>query len=545
MMMKRALGLALWLGSWAGAWQYDVLYRMPDLLVIGEPGRADTAWYFDTVATLGRYARTAVAVHEGGWSGLEVDSADPTGASFWTVSEGGLAVSRESGGRNDRLVAFPGHHQKLVHVVLRDGELTIDKIDSIATWGNPALHTNGLRNTVSSSDAVMLRMDLVTGGNVPLDTLPASADGYDFEAVRYHAGAFWLADESGPFLLKVNATTHRIDKQWAPDNGLPKVFARRRANRGFEAMATTPAGLVAAIVQSPMLNAQGGVDNSATRDSRVMRLVVLDPATGAVREHVVLNDQKSNAIGPTRKGRDCKIGDMVALDENRFLLVEHGADVAGKYWIDLWEIDLSHATDVTATNKIGMTFAGGTLTLEQLGDSATLSANGIVPAAKRLVRGDLTTTTPWASQQPEGLGVVDDTTVALLSDDDHGCREMDSAGAADGICHVQKAALSRSTLMYVRVPPLSPGGSAVSRRSRADIAIRLVPGGVRVGWDAGSGSFHVDLRDLSGRGLGGGDVAAADRSGERVFPVAPRHGLVAVRVSGSGTERSAIVAPRP
>jgi len=544
MKMRRVWGWALGLGSGAGAWQVDVLYRMPEARLVGEAGRGDTAWYFDTVAALGKYGRTSVAVREGGWSGLEVDSADPTGSSFWTVSEGGLAVSRESGGRNDRLVAFPGYHQKLAHVVLRDGVLAVDRLDSIASWGNPSVYTNGLRNTLSSSDAAMLRMDLVTGGNVALDTLPASADGYDLEAVRYRAGAFWLADESGPFLLKVNAATHRIDKQWAPDNGLPKVFARRRANRGFEAMATTPAGLVAAIVQSPMLNAQGSVDNSTTRDSRVMRLVVLDPATGAVREHVVLNDQKPNAVGPTRKGRDCKIGDMVALDENRFVLVEHGADVAGKYWIDLWEIDLSQATNVTATNKIGMTFAGGTLTLEQLGDSATLAANGIVPAAKRLVRGDLMATTPWVSQQPEGLGVVDDTTVALLSDDDHGCREMDSAGAVDGICHIQKDALSRSVLMYLKVPSLAPGGAGVSRRGRSDLALRAVPGGVRVAWGAGSGRLHVELRDPAGRGIGGGDVVA-DRPGERIFPLPPRHGLVAVRITGSGEERSAIVAPRP
>lgn len=544
-MIKSSLTLLAAFAPALFAWEYDTPYPMPTSHRMGEAGRSDTAWYFDTVATLGRYARTSSIVHEGGWSGLERDTTDPTGHTFWTVSEGGLAVSRESAGRNDRLIAFPGHHQKLARVVLAGGAISIARMDSIATWGDKSLYTTGLRNTASSSDVVTLRMDLSTGGSVAGDTLAASPGGYDMESVRSHGGSFWISDESVPAILKVNATTMRIDKQWLPDNGLPKVYARIRSNRGFEAMATTPSGKVVAIVQSPLYNAQGSADNSSTRDSRVTRMVVLDPTTGAVREHVVLNDQKPNALGPTRKGRDTKMGDLVALDENRFVVVEHGEGAQGKYWVDLWELDIAGATDVTASNKLGMTFSGGTLTLEQLSDSATLSVNGISPVAKRLLRGDLVGTTPWRSRQPEGLAVVDDSTVALLSDDNHGCREMDSAGAVDGICHIGASDASRSSLLYLKVPSMGIGRTSATRTSRRGLSVRAVPGGVAVRWSGATDAFRVDLRDPSGRSLGGGAVAAAGTPGSRTFSVGSFRGVGVVRISGDGREMSVLVAHLP
>lgn len=542
-MKSRILPLLSLVAGACQAWKYDTPYFMPAPRLVGEAGRSDTAWYFDTVLTKGAYARTGTMVHEGGWSGLEFDPSDSTGSSFWTISEGGLVVSRENSTRNDRIVAFPGYHQKLVHVVHSADSLRIDKFDSIATWGNPARFTNGLANTISGSDAVQLRMNLATGAISTTETIDISSDGYDFEAIRYHGGSFWISDESGPYLLKVNPTSHRIDKQWYPDNGLPKVYARRRANRGFEAMAVTPSGLVAAMVQSPMYNAQGDAENASTRDSRVMRLLVLDPSTGATREYVYLNDQKPNALGPTRKGRECKVGDMVALDDSRFLVVEHGADALGKYWIDIWKVDISKATNVTASNKIGITFSGGTLTLEQLSDSLSLASNGVVPATKTIVRSDIAGATPWVSTQPEGLGLVDDTTIALLSDDNMGCRDMDSDGGPDGICHTQRAALARSTLMYFKTPSLGWSRTAVRRADHASgCRLGAVPGAISVSWPAGRGALGVELLDLQGRSLRRWDVATFGNAGKREFPASGLSGAFLVRVRDASATRSAIVA---
>lgn len=541
-MTTRILLLLLGSSSLCAAWTYDTPYEMPSSSLVGEAGRSDTAWYFDTLASSGTYPRTGTPVHEGGWSGIEIDPSDSTGSSFWTVSEGGLVVSRETTKRNDRIVAFPGYHQKIAHVVLSGGALRIDQLDSVATWGNPAVFTNGLQNALSSSDATQLRMNLATGAIDTTATLAPSNDGYDFEAIRYHDGWFWIADESGPYILKVSKSTHRIEEQWYPDNGLPKVYLRRRANRGFEAMAVTPSGLVAALVQSPMLNAQGSVDNSTTRDSRVMRLLLLNPGSGTVQEFVYLNDQKPNSMGATRKGRDCKVGDMVAIGDSRFLVVEHGADAAGKYWIDLWMVDVSGATNVTATNKIGATFSSGTLTLEQLSDSATLRANGVVPATKTLVRADISGTTPWVSTQPEGIGIVDDTTVVLLSDDNYGCREMDADGGPDGICHSPRVGAARSTLMYIKAPPL--GWSRVSARRAArpsETRVSAVRAGISVSWPAGSGTVSIELAGPDGRAISRWS-AATSTAGTRVLPTGNAGGLFVVRVRASGIEKTRIVA---
>lgn len=525
------------------AWKYDTPYPLPAPRLVGEAGRSDTAWYFDTTATAGRFARTNLAVHEGGWSGLELDPSDSSGSTFWSIQEGGLATSRENSTRNDRIVAHQSHHQKLAHIRLVADSIAFDRIDSIASWGNPSVFTNGLQNTISTSDATQLKMNLATGAIDTSAKIPASPDGYDFEAIRYQGGSFWLSDESGPFLTKVNPTTHRIDKQWSPDNGLPKVYLRRRANRGFEAMATTLSGSVVAMVQSPMLNAQGDVANAATRDSRVQRILVLDPTSGAVREHVYLNDQKPNALGATRKGRDCKVGDMVALDDSRFLVLEHGSGAGGKYWIDLWAVDISKAANVTATNKIGMTFSNGNLTLEQLQDSATLAANGIIPATKTLVRGDISGTTPWRSTQPEGLAIVNDTTVALLSDDNFGCREIDSDGGPDGICHVQASGSSRSVLMYLKVPPLGWRRTDARRALRSDaFRIGSAAGAATVAWPAGSAAFDVDLLTPEGRSLGHWRVTPSASAESRAFPIASASGAIVVKVSTIGASTSRIVA---
>jgi len=541
-MKTRTLLLLSLVVSAVHAWKYETPYFMPAPRLVGEAGSSDTAWYFDTTAKAGLYPRTTSMVHEGGWSGLEFDPSDASGASFWTVSEGGLVTSRENATRNDRVIAFPGYHQKLVHVSFSNDSLQIDQTDSIASWSSPSVYTNGLSNTLSTSDAVLLKMNLATGVIDSTATLSPSASGYDFEAIRYQGGFFWLSDESGPFILKVNPSTHRIDKQWYPDNGLPKVYLRRRSNRSFEAMATTPSGLVAAMVQSPMYNAQGTVENITTRDSRVMRLLLLDPTTGAVREFVYLNDQKPNALGATRKGRDCKVGDMIALDDSRFLVVEHGANAAGKYWIDLWEIDISKATNVTATNKIGITFSNGDLTLEQLSDSATLVANGVTPVAKKLVRADLAGTTPWTSTQPEGLGIVDDTTVALLSDDNYGCRDMDADGGPDGICHTQRGNISRSILMYFKVPSLSWARTAAHHAVRpAPFRIGAVPGAALVSWSARHAAFTIEAMDLEGRLLGRWKVSPSG-AGRRVFPVGNASGAILVRVREAGSTQSGIIA---
>jgi len=70
---------------------------------------------------------------------------------------------------------------------------------------------------------------------------------------------------------------------------------------------------------------------------------------------------------------------MVALSETRFLVLEQGADTtaAAKYHIDIFEIDLSPATNVTAVGADGMVIGGKTLAFDSAGSLAMLPATPV------------------------------------------------------------------------------------------------------------------------------------------------------------------------
>jgi hypothetical protein len=109
---RRSVTFALLALACAGhAWETGRLYDFPQMPLIGESGRTDTAWYFDSTKNADSvYARLAIPVREGGWSGLERDTTDPTGHTFWTVNDRGLNVAHEVGGRADKVFPFPGYH---------------------------------------------------------------------------------------------------------------------------------------------------------------------------------------------------------------------------------------------------------------------------------------------------------------------------------------------------------------------------------------------------------------------------------------------------
>jgi hypothetical protein len=83
-------------------------------------------------------------------------------------------------------------------------------------------------------------------GEVPLnDAFGQSThdpDGLDPEALVFDSarGVFWVSDEYGPFIVKVDVATGGILKKYYPGYGLPRVLALRRANRGIEGMCLDP-----------------------------------------------------------------------------------------------------------------------------------------------------------------------------------------------------------------------------------------------------------------------------------------------------------------
>lgn len=449
---RRSITFALLALACAGhAWETGRLYDFPQMPLIGESGRTDTAWYFDSTKNAdSAYARLAIPVREGGWSGLERDTTDPTGHTFWTINDRGLNVAHELGGRADKMFPFPGYHHKLLRVKIENGAVSILSTDSIRSLESESVFTTGLVSTKATTGetALRMRMDSAKVDTTPGNALAAAPHGYDFESVRRFGNSLFLSDEYGPFVVEVDIPSLRIKREWYPGHGLPEVLKKRRANRGMEAMAVTPSGKVVGILQSPMYNQAGGGNANTTRDGEVVRIVWLDPVSGDTKEFLYPLDLKKGY----RRGRDTKISEMVALSETRFLVLEQGLENAGPklYRIDIHEIDISQATDVSASGPDGMLVNGRTL--EELASIPGALSNTLLRmAAKRPLVEDLLRTSAWKSEKPEGLSVVDDSTLAIGNDNDYGMTDY----SGDGIPHILRADQMIPSILYLRVPSLA------------------------------------------------------------------------------------------
>jgi len=153
-----------------------------------------------------------------------------------------------------------------------------------------------------------------------LKDLGYDINGLDTESIQLDPkkpGYGWISDEYGPFIAHVNLTTGVIDKKYTPGSGLPAILAKRQPNRGMEGLAVTPSGLVVGVVQS-ILDVDGKVKTSK---APFVRLVTLDPASGKTAMYAYPIDASAY-----KKTADAKIGDLVALSETEFLILEQGND---------------------------------------------------------------------------------------------------------------------------------------------------------------------------------------------------------------------------
>lgn len=486
----------------AAAFTPGTLYTLKTQAILSEPGRTDTGWYFNADASGGTYPRTTTPMREGGLSDLVLDPSDATGHTFWSVQDRGLATSYDAPGSGDtayKIFAFPGHHQKIVRI-----RVTGDSVETLARdsiGGIDTGYTTGLPSTRVPVEevAIRMRLDSARVDVSPARRVPPSPNGYDFEAIaRAPDGTLYLADEMGPRIVRVNAATKRIDREWRPGDGLPRVFARRRDNRGLEALCLTPSGKLAGLMQGGLYNTVGGKRSNAKDSTRVLRFFLLDPATDAIREHVYLADLKDG----NRKPGEVKISTMACLGDSSFLVVEHGKDKDDHHWIDLFRADLTPQTsDVHEPGDAfgeGRLFMGGLKTLEQVGyipgDSATLASVGVTPMAKRLVYGDIIGRTAWRHESPEGLAVVNDSVVAILNDNDYAQSDDDG----DGIPHLTGNNKRRTQLMYLVVGKgnLTAGtiGAATGRRAPSLFRVTARPDGWVVRGPAGMTVWRTDVR---------------------------------------------------
>ena len=247
--------------------------------------------------------------------------------------------------------------------------------------------------------------------NDSLTPLPTDLRGLDTEGVTSDGkGGFWLCDEYGPFLIHSDAQGNILQKfgptpaqnEHSSVSGLPNIIKWRQPNRGFEGLTRLPNGTIVMAVQST-LDIEGKTKNTAV----FTRLVLWNPDTHTSRMMGYPID-----VDHYKKSKNAKIGDIVALDNQRILLVEQGADKDKQQQNRIYVVDLSQASDLTPFDAAGNP--------PEFDDPAQLKKRGIQLASKReLVN---LRKLGWQQEKVEGLALVDKQTLAVINDNDFGLK---------------------------------------------------------------------------------------------------------------------------
>ncbi|PHV11179.1 esterase-like activity of phytase family protein [Chitinimonas sp. BJB300] len=250
------------------------------------------------------------------------------------------------------------------------------------------------------------------------DSLGLDPEGIDFDK----AGNLWISDEYGPFIAKVNSQSGEVTQRYSPGMGLPEILAQRQPNRGFEGIAVTPGGKVVAIMQSTL-----DINNETKGTAQFLRIVTLDPKSGATQMFAYPHD------GPVYKKKgNAKIGDLVAIDETHFLLIEQGKARNKQLRNVVYLVDISAAQDLT-----GLTLANGKaleygyandLALVKNSDAIATNVSAGLRMARKIPLFDLREL-GWKPEKSEGLAIVgkagklaEANELAVISDNDFGVK---------------------------------------------------------------------------------------------------------------------------
>lgn len=220
----------------------------------------------------------------------------------------------------------------------------------------------GSTNEVALNDA----LQPLSGDRRGLDTEGVTGDGN---------GGYWLCDEYGPFLIHIDGKGKILAKygptpqagEQAVAGGLPNILKWRQPNRGFEGLTRMPDGRILAAVQSTL-----DVDGKSKNKAQFTRLVSFDPRSGKTAMYGYPID-----IDSYKKAKDAKIGDVVALDNQRILLIEQGTGKDKTMINKIYLVDLAQASDLSAFDGRGKAL--------EFDDAKDLAKRGVKLAQKREV----------------------------------------------------------------------------------------------------------------------------------------------------------------
>ncbi|HMQ59436.1 MAG TPA: esterase-like activity of phytase family protein [Flavilitoribacter sp.] len=396
----------------------------------------------------------------GGFSGLYYDPTQSSEDSrvFYAIPDrgpNGDAIAKANvtpaPGQDLRPYKLPDYQANIVKFTLNrqtgavtlDGQIPLfrqDGVTPISGKGNiPGV--DEVPVTYADPNTAYGNTDYVDNTGEAYHELPYDAFGGDFEGIlRDKHGDFWMCDENRPAIYKFNPDGNLIERYVPKGTSvlgttpepegtfgvetLPSVYAKRRGNRGFEAIAyDSTHNVIYAFIQSPIENPDASVRNKTD----VIRILGIDAATGTpVEEYVYLLE--INKYSGRYKSRIDKIGDAVYTGNGQFLVLERDSELPGvtegkKY---VFKVDLKGATNILGTELALRDTLGGAPTLEQL-SADELLAEGVHPVHKLKIA-NLPTLNYNSSDKSEGIALLPGNEIAVINDNDFG---LAGAGVSD------------------------------------------------------------------------------------------------------------------
>lgn len=349
----------------------------------------------------------------GGFSGLFYEGMDDSGRLlFATHTDRGPnpeSADVDDDGVNERPFALPDFQPVIVRLALDPATGVVEIVEQIGLKRDDGTPLTGLPNLAGEAGMAYADEEPVDLQGAPLELDPLGADLEGI--VRAEDGTYWMVDEYRPAIYHFTPDG-TLAARYVPEGSnseetgvavgeeaIPAIYAQRRANRGFEAVALRD-GILYAFIQSPIDNPDGGKDNSS-KASTLVRILAFDTdAKTTVGEYFYRLDGA---------GVD-KIGDAVVTPDGTFLVLERDDATGAAARKLVYRIDID-----AATNFLGYDLPLGV----ELQSNAGLARLGITPVAKTLAV-DLGAIGYDLVDKPEGLALIDENTLAVLNDNDFG-----------------------------------------------------------------------------------------------------------------------------
>jgi hypothetical protein len=241
-------------------------------------------------------------------------------------------------------------------------------------------------------------------------------------------GSFWISDEYGPHIAHFDANGNQLERISPFQNGtnnreIPKVFIRRRANRGMEGLAATPDGKwLLGGMQGPLDNpGSPTVTRNKARDSRANRLLFFNIETGATKQYIYRTEIAGNYIS-----------DIVAVSNTEFLVLERDGNfpLAGNpssSFKRVYRINISGASDVSDPTNSATGILINNKTLEVAAFDNEPGFASLKPVSKSLAINIIAAFPDFPHDKTEGIALIGNDLLAISNDDDFGVVD-DGAG---------------------------------------------------------------------------------------------------------------------